>query len=150
MTLTFVEERNSNTDQLTQAVLGIAVVEGDHVSAIPQLSFHSRMSPTTSTHCIYNLGIGIILQGDKEVSEKLLTSERTLQRLLNKEQTTFQILATAVRKEQAERLLQQSQLPIKEIAYRLGYADISHFSRAFKKWTNVTPKFYREAIDGKF
>ena len=86
----------------------------------------------------------------QQVAEKLLTSERTLQRLLNKEQTTFQILVTEVRKEQAERLLQQSQLPIKEIAYRLGYADISHFSRAFKKWTNVTPKFYREAIDGKF
>ena len=67
MSPTFVEEKNSNTDQLTQAVLRIAAVEGDHVSAIPQLSFHSRMSPTASTHCIYNLGIGIILQGDKEV-----------------------------------------------------------------------------------
>lgn len=56
-----------NIDQLTQAVSRLAEVEGDHISGIPEFSFHSRMRPTESTHCIYNLGIGIILQGQKEV-----------------------------------------------------------------------------------
>lgn len=60
-------ERNTKTDQLAEIVARFAERSGDYVSAIPQLSFHSRMSPTESTHCIYNLGIGIILQGQKEV-----------------------------------------------------------------------------------
>ena len=34
-------------------------------------------------------------------------------------------------------------MSIQEISNLLGYADISHFSRAFKKWTNITPSNYR-------
>lgn len=60
-------ETNKNIDQLIQKVSYFAKIEGDHVSSIPELSFHSRMSPTESTHCIYNLGVGIILQGQKEI-----------------------------------------------------------------------------------
>ncbi|USA45478.1 AraC family transcriptional regulator [Acinetobacter sp. C26M] len=60
-------ERTLNIDQLTHIVSRFAEVQGDHCSVLPQLSFHSRMSPTDSTHCIYNLGIGMILQGQKQV-----------------------------------------------------------------------------------
>lgn len=49
-----------------------------------------------------------------------------------------------IRRKQTENLLRENQLSVKEISERLGYADISHFSRAFKKWTSVTPKFYRD------
>ncbi|WP_151869724.1 AraC family transcriptional regulator [Acinetobacter sp. TUM15509] len=84
----------------------------------------------------------------KQVAEKLHLSERTLQRQLSSKQTSFQILVAEVRRKQAEQLLKQSKLSIEQIAERLGYADISHFSRAFKKWTNVTPKFYREVSIG--
>ena len=41
-------------------------------------------------------------------------------------------------------LLQFSDLKIKEVAYRLGYYDPFHFSKAFKKEMNLTPKEYRE------
>ncbi|MCH7313125.1 AraC family transcriptional regulator [Acinetobacter sp. ANC 3882] len=84
----------------------------------------------------------------KQVAEKLHLSERTLQRQLSNQQTSFQILVAEVRRKQAERLLKQPKLSIEQIAERLGYADISHFSRAFKKWTNVTPKFYRQVSIG--
>ncbi|OEC86244.1 AraC family transcriptional regulator [Acinetobacter sp. YK3] len=60
-------ERNKNLVQLVQAVSHFAETEGDHVSNISGLSFHNRMSPTESTHCIYNLGVGLILQGQKEI-----------------------------------------------------------------------------------
>lgn len=81
----------------------------------------------------------------KQVAQKLHISERTLQRQLTNEQTSFQNIIGEIRRQQAENLLRGNQLSIKEISERLGYADISHFSRAFKKWTSVTPKFYREA-----
>lgn len=85
----------------------------------------------------------------KQVAEKLHLSERTLQRQLSNKQTSFQSLVAEVRRNQAEQLLKQPKLSIEQIAERLGYADISHFSRAFKKWTNVTPKFFREVSIGR-
>ncbi|MEB6478851.1 helix-turn-helix domain-containing protein [Acinetobacter vivianii] len=80
----------------------------------------------------------------KQIAGKLHISERSLQRQLGQQQTTFQTLLAEVRRQHAEYLLRQPKLSIQEVADRLGYADISHFSRAFKRWTNVTPKFYRE------
>lgn len=63
----------------------------------------------------------------KQVAERLHLSERTLQRQLAKEQTSFQLLVAEVRRKQAEFLLKQQHLSIEQIAERLGYADISHF-----------------------
>jgi len=60
-------QRSKNTDQLIQKVSDFAEVEGEHESIISGLSFHSRISPTESTHCIYSLGLGLVLQGQKEV-----------------------------------------------------------------------------------
>lgn len=60
-------KKNKNIEQLIQLVSHFAETEGDYVSSISGLTFHSRMSPTESTHCIYNLGVGLILQGQKEI-----------------------------------------------------------------------------------
>lgn len=60
-------ERSKNIDQLIQKVSHFAEIEGEHESIISGLSFHSRISPTESTHCIYSLGLGLVLQGQKEV-----------------------------------------------------------------------------------
>lgn len=62
-----VTKRNKNIAQLIHAVSHLAETEGDHVSGISGLSFHNRISPTESTHCVYNLGVSIILQGQKEI-----------------------------------------------------------------------------------
>jgi transcriptional regulator GlxA family with amidase domain len=39
--------------------------------------------------------------------------------------------------------LQFSELKIKEIAFRLGYYDPFHFSKAFSKEMGITPKAYK-------
>ena len=41
-------------------------------------------------------------------------------------------------------MLQNSSLSIKEIAYRLGFAESAHFSNYFKKHTNTSPAGYRK------
>ncbi|MGS5404551.1 helix-turn-helix domain-containing protein [Acinetobacter junii] len=41
-------------------------------------------------------------------------------------------------------MLIKNELSIQEISESLGYADVSHFSRAFKNWTGVTPKAFRK------
>ncbi|QNL51766.1 helix-turn-helix transcriptional regulator [Olivibacter sp. SDN3] len=44
---------------------------------------------------------------------------------------------------EAKTLLSYSKKPIKEVAYQLGYEDISHFTKAFKNWTGETPGEFR-------
>lgn len=60
-------QRSKNIDQLIQKVSHFAEIEGEHESIISGLSFHSRISPTESTHCIYSLGLGLVLQGQKDI-----------------------------------------------------------------------------------
>lgn len=45
--------------------------------------------------------------------------------------------------EQAQLLLLTEELPVKELAYRLGYTDHSYFIRLFKKHLGITPQEYR-------
>ncbi|WP_202740994.1 AraC family transcriptional regulator [Acinetobacter sp. 'aerobic (ED)'] len=79
----------------------------------------------------------------KEVADKLHLTERTLQRQLAKEGTTFQMLMDQVRERYAKKLLNHHEYSISSISEKLDYSDVTHFTRAFKRWTNQTPKQYR-------
>ncbi|MFD0693350.1 AraC family transcriptional regulator [Paenibacillus sp. GCM10027628] len=46
---------------------------------------------------------------------------------------------------EAKVLIQQPDLPLKEIASLLGYSHLSHFSRQFKRWTGMSPLQYRQS-----
>ncbi len=70
-------------------------------------------------------------------------SERTFQRRLGDEDTSFQRLVDAVREDMAKIYVAEQKLSFGEIAYLLGYAELSAFLRAFKRWTGVTPPQYR-------
>jgi AraC family transcriptional regulator len=50
------------------------------------------------------------------------------------------------RVERAKTLLADTQLPLVEIAYRLGFTDQSHFIAVFRRLTATTPKAYRKAL----
>src|SRR5438128_11009590 len=60
------------TSALARAIRRFAQTDGDHNTAIPALTLHRRKAPTEPLHCIYNLGLGVVAQGHKEV---LLGSE---------------------------------------------------------------------------
>lgn len=49
----------------------------------------------------------------------------------------------------AKELLQTSNLSIKEIAYRVGYIDVSYFTKLFKEFASITPKEYRTTVRAK-
>jgi AraC-like DNA-binding protein len=55
------------TSALARAIGRIAQTDGDHTTAIPALTLHRRKAPTEPLHCIYNLGLGVVAQGDKQV-----------------------------------------------------------------------------------
>jgi transcriptional regulator GlxA family with amidase domain len=50
---------------------------------------------------------------------------------------------------EAKELLQNSNLSISEIAYRVGYLDVSYFTKLFKQFSSRTPKEYRTTVRAK-
>lgn len=72
---------------------------------------------------------------------------RTLQRRLRAEDTSFHALVDSLRRELALAYLDQ-QVAIQEIASLLGYADVTAFQHAFRRWTGETPKLVRARRHG--
>jgi AraC-like DNA-binding protein len=73
-------------------------------------------------------------------------SPRTLQRRLRDEGTSFRKVHDNARREIASDFLADPSLSISEVADRLGFADVSAFDTAFKRWTKRTPRAYRRKI----
>ncbi len=48
-----------------------------------------------------------------------------------------------IRMETAKTTLTKTKLPVSIVASKVGYDNFSHFSRAFKKYTGMTPQDYR-------
>lgn len=78
------------------------------------------------------------------ISAKLGMSQRAVQRLLEKEGTSFRKLSEEIRRSAAERYLRGTDLPMKEIAYLIGFSELSTFSRAVKSWFGMSPRKFRE------
>ncbi len=51
-----------------------------------------------------------------------------------------------LRRELALSELSNPEIPIKRIADRVGFSEVSAFHRAFKRWTGTTPSQYRRQI----
>jgi AraC-like DNA-binding protein len=78
------------------------------------------------------------------VSRALGVEARTLQRRLQADSTSFRELHEEYQRREAVRLLQSFEHSEKEIATRLGYANLNSFIRAFRRWYRVTPGQFRE------
>mgnify|MGYP000377368799 CR=1 FL=1 len=78
------------------------------------------------------------------VAEQMGLNARTLQRKLQQESASYQQILDEVRQELAEDYLKSTQLPLQEIAVRLGFTEARSFHRSFKTWTGKTPGEYRE------
>lgn len=74
-----------------------------------------------------------------DIARRLGMSPRTLQRLLAAEDASFKDLLAESRLTLAKSYLEEGRLPVTEIAFVLGFADTSAFSRAFRRWTGVAP-----------
>jgi AraC-like DNA-binding protein len=57
----------SAINDLARAIGTIAQSDGDYATAITALSLHRRRGPTEPLHCIFNLGLGVVAQGHKQV-----------------------------------------------------------------------------------
>ena len=81
----------------------------------------------------------------EKVARSMNMSESAFQKKLKADGTTYQEVLDETRSELARHYLGKSGISISEAAFLLGFTDSSNFSRAFKRWTGVSPTEYREA-----
>lgn len=72
-------------------------------------------------------------------------SVRTLQRRLLREGHEYSQLVDRIRFEKAVELLRHPEYRMVDIAQALGYEEAANFTRAFRRWTGITPMAYRKA-----
>ena len=81
----------------------------------------------------------------EQVARRLGMSRRTLARALSSEGLGYLGVLEAFRIAHARRYLEDAELPISQIAWLLGYSEVSSFTHAFVRWTGLTPKAYRSS-----
>lgn len=79
-----------------------------------------------------------------KVADRLNMSERTLQNKLAERNTTYRDLLNEIRQELAEQYMSQGVHSVSEVAYLVGFSEISSFSRAFRAWTGQSPSDFRK------
>ncbi len=79
------------------------------------------------------------------VARTLGMSRQTLYRRLKAEGITFEAILEAKRRQLAIRYLGLERSSVKAAAYKLGFSDPAAFSRAFKRWTGISPSEFRTA-----
>jgi len=78
------------------------------------------------------------------VARRLRMGVRTLHRGLTAEGAAFSEVLDQMRHELAVGHLAENHLAIGEVAFLLGFSELSSFYRAFKRWTGTTPAAHRE------
>jgi AraC-like DNA-binding protein len=81
-----------------------------------------------------------------DVARAFCLHERTLQRRLKAEATSFEALRDEARRDWAQALLAQRNVPFSHIAEVLGYAEASAFTRASQRWFGASPREVRRRV----
>lgn len=79
----------------------------------------------------------------EKIAATLHMSLRNLQRKLADADSSYKAILNQTRQELAVSYMNDNQYSISEIAYLLGFADTSGFTRAFKRWTGLAPSDFR-------
>jgi len=135
----------------TQLVLPASALAATLVSADPALlailtRAADELAKQTPTDPLLTAqvkrALGEALRSDEAhvdaIAKRLGLTARSLQRRLEDEGTTFKQVREDVRRELAQRYLDDG-LAIAEISFLLGFSEPSAFFRAFKRWTGLTP-----------
>jgi AraC-like DNA-binding protein len=82
----------------------------------------------------------------EEVAASLALADRTLQRRLHAEHTSFQQLLDGARRELAGKYLAEDRHTLQQVADLLGFVDQSNFFRACRRWFGAPPGQYRRRL----
>lgn len=82
----------------------------------------------------------------ERLAKTLRLTPRQLRAGLDRENTNYQVIIRECRTEYASVLFKNPSLSLSQIAYRLGYSDLSAFSHSFYRWTGKSPSAFRMDI----
>lgn len=117
-------------------------VDMDHVAA----GYIAGLAESDVTSNVRRILLDLLPQGEAsadEVARRLHMSRRSLQRHLTEEGHTFRHLANETRKALAIEYIRDGRHSLIEVAFRLGFSDQSAFSKAFRRWTGMSPGAFR-------
>ncbi len=80
------------------------------------------------------------------VSSRLNRSTSTLQRQLKSEGLSYRDVLESTQRSLAKTYLRDKKYSLAQIAYLLGFSEQSNFSRAFKRWTSMSPRQYQDSV----
>jgi len=83
-----------------------------------------------------------------EVAEMLNLSERSLRRYLTEEGSNYKEILDGTRYALAKEYLTETDLPLKEITYLLGFSEPGNFTHSFKRWSGRSPSEFRQQLVG--
>ena len=121
--------------------LGTPVLAGGRprAAAVPPVSVVDALRQVLVPH-IHEHDLGAV-----RVAGLFGLSRRTLARRLQLQGTTLKAELAALRRSRAEEALRDASLSVAEVGARVGYPDSAVFSRAFRRWTGLTPSEFRAA-----
>ncbi|MES2257376.1 MAG: AraC family transcriptional regulator ligand-binding domain-containing protein [Pseudomonadota bacterium] len=122
----------------------------DLVAALPDyrgnnpgmLATLAHAAPPNFTARVQGLLAAMLPKGPphrEDVAAHMMMSERTLQRRLAEEGTSFTTLVDDTRRELARQSLSSGDLSLKMLSFQLGFSEPSAFYRACKRWFGMTP-----------
>jgi AraC-like DNA-binding protein len=110
---------------------------------LEELLAKKRSTADLPEHVVATMKSSLDAPSLRAVARAQGVSQRTLQRRLRKHGASFHSLLERTRHESSIALLGNGSLTITEVALRLGYADVTSFNRAFRRWTGRAPSHYR-------
>lgn len=98
--------------------------------------------PHSYSEMVSTVVIRFLKEGDcsmPRVAKTLQCGVRTLQLRLKEEGSSYGKILQKCRQELACNLLKFEQYRVTDVAFELGFSDVSTFSRNFKSWTGISP-----------
>ncbi|MGX9670294.1 AraC family transcriptional regulator [Mycobacterium sp. HM-7] len=119
-----------------------------HQTAVAHLTHTIGESGPDTTQLVRSLVRQLLPAGAvglSDIARHIGLHPKALQRRLSAEDTTFAELADQTRRDVAQRLLLDTDLPLEQLCRQLGYAEQSVLTRSCKRWFDATPTAYRNA-----
>jgi AraC-like DNA-binding protein len=116
-------------------------------------ALHRRKTPPTPTRAkVEKVLLEVLPKGNATVSNvarALAMSVRSLARRLSEEGTNYTEVLDGLRRELAMRHIEDETLGVSQIAWLLGYSEVSSFNHAFRRWTSRTPMAVRTSLNDR-
>lgn len=110
---------------------------------LAKLAPSNSLSAALQRHLVGTLADG--LPSIQDAARALGVSTRSLQRRLEEEGTSFKGVLDDARRSLALSYLRESGRTVSEVAFLVGFSEVSAFSRAFRRWTGQSAVHYRRA-----